>query len=537
MATILNKPKLEEKQKVATEKPTFGGAQAAPVPAATPATQGQQATPAKSGGFTNLSSYLQANKQAGTKIAGKIGEGVEKDVTKKKEGATTEADQFKQAVEASKGNVAQGQQFLQQITPQQAAAQAQTQPGPVNVIDTTSITSDPNLLNQFTGLRTGETQAAAQAAQQKEQQEAINAAQTLADTYGTRMQQIGSSDRYGLLREFLANPKTQYGRGLSSLDNALLQRDKTKALEGVKKGLQKEATTETKARTEGLAALGAEGEAAVKSGQQLAKDIQTQADKNIADYNKAFQEAAGSVNAERAAEQEWAKQQYKNLQEGKAIDQRFADMLGLTQGQRVGDILARGNISDYLGFGATDLSTGLQAATPEQLARMQSIYQLAGQSFTAPQQAEAALLQQNQFAGADQRLNQMYSELIDAANRGEYNIGGSATNNTAAQLATGMRDLLSNQAEAQKMYDLLSRHQSGQIKHGTPEYQQLLQYQRVLSDAAKINPNTDTWAQEQMFMRMLDNLSKQGYYNTVAIRDPSDTRSMDDILNLGRNRG
>ena len=80
MATIINKNVKNGEKQEAPQKPMLGTPQAA----SAPASQGQQVAPKTGGGFTNLSSYLSANKQAGGQIASKIGEGIQKEVSEKK---------------------------------------------------------------------------------------------------------------------------------------------------------------------------------------------------------------------------------------------------------------------------------------------------------------------------------------------------------------------------------------------------------------------------------------------------------------------
>lgn len=115
MATIYD-PENEDKK---TEAPTSPSGQ----PLQTIATASPQSTtmaspekrPQGSGRFTNLQKYIQANQGAGQRIAGQVGQNVQKELTKEQQEAQDYYGKLGQAVQEAKGVAAQGGQFSQQL--------------------------------------------------------------------------------------------------------------------------------------------------------------------------------------------------------------------------------------------------------------------------------------------------------------------------------------------------------------------------------------------------------------------------------------
>lgn len=376
-AIVNNQTKEKEQQEEGLQKPSISltqGGGAAPTPGApapmagTPANAGVGTKPASSGRFTNLQSYLGANKGAGEKIAGVVGQGITKNLGQQKTAESKEAEQFRNAVQSAQGVNQQGQAAVGQISDPN--------------FDPNAIAGNADALKQFTDLRTGTAQQAAGEAAQKEGNEAQNALTGLQQAYGKTTQQIQDPNaRFSLLQQYLASPKTQYGRGLSSLDNALLQSDPSKSLQNMNKQITQEQKTIGKERADMLSQQQSQSQVAKEQGTKLAEDIQSKTIGNEQSMVKGLEDKIAGENAARAQKQTWANDQYKKLQSGDTanLDPAFIQMLGLKQGQRTyGTFQNMQDPSELLSMSPAQITSINQLATDQDRARYGALAQLAG---------------------------------------------------------------------------------------------------------------------------------------------------------------
>lgn len=252
-------------------------------------------------------------------------------------------------------------------------------PAPAQGFNPASITSDPALLGQYTGIRTGTTAAADQANLQAQGDRATNAAQNLADKYNTRLGQVNSNDnRFGLLKEFVGNPKTNYSSGLGSLDNAFLQADPGHTLQNLQQNLSTQQKTVVPALSKDIQNNQGQGATNVQAEKDLGAKIQDQSTKNEASYYDYLNGQMGDQNAARAQDQGWMNSQYKLLQQGNEIDPKFAQLLGLTNGERIGNTANTNSFSSLVNQGPATYTNPDQYANDQQRAYYNSLAQLAG---------------------------------------------------------------------------------------------------------------------------------------------------------------
>lgn len=495
-AIVNNQTKEKEQQEEGLQKPSIalsqgGGAAPAGQPmSGTPANAGVGAKPASSGRFTNLQSYLGANKGAGEKIAGVVGQGINKNLGQQKTAESKEAEQFRNAVQSAQGVNQQGQTSLGQVSDAN--------------FDPNVIAGNADALKQFTDLRTGTAQQAAGEAAQKEGNEAQNALTGLQQAYSKTTQQIQDPNaRFSLLQQYLASPKTQYGRGLSSLDNALLQSDPNKSLQNINKQVTQEQSTIGKQRGDLLSQQQTQAQVAKEQGSKLAEDIQAKTIGNEQSMVKGLEDKIAGANQARAAEQAWANEQYTKLNKGEAIDQKFADMLGLQSGQRSYGVFQ--NMTDagqLLNMSPAQVTSVNQLATDQDRARYGALAQLAGIDKSGYRVGDAVSI--------------------------DPSVGTRTDWNAADRLAAAQANIMGNQMNAgpyiqgslaqlqQSIPGLAAALESGTL---TPEQKSQIQSYMKSKDSAFTHSFFAPQAQSA-FDQLRNYLGNQGFYNTVNIAKP-----------------
>lgn len=375
-----------------------GGSASAPTAPAAAAPK-----PASSGRFTNIQKYLQANTGAGNKIAGQIGQKVGQQ-NEQFQKAVGETEGVKGQLEAERQRIAQAGQMAQQV--QQ---------------DPTKLVQDPNQLQAFTQLRTGQT-ATPQIQQQAQNvlgtaQSQLGKVQELAGLTGTE------GGRFELLRQALARPT--YTRGQQRLDQLLLQTEGGQALGNLQRQTAEQAAAGQQAYTgaeqainKGITDVGSQAKTAQE---QLLKTLGVMDDPTT-DVNEATG-AMGNLQQQLQAQRkqviEKSNQDVEALKQAAAKGEFTPDMLkqlGLGAGQGLYNV----NLADYIkpSF-AADAVTEQNVANPEQLARYQALAQLSGvspdylkqaQIGTAPQM-DLGVNQQNLQAALQGAQNQ-YREAV-----------------------------------------------------------------------------------------------------------------------------
>lgn len=280
MASIVNKVTGQKEEQDPNQQPISGAGSSALGANPSAPTQKQMSP----GRFTNIQQYLGANTGAGQKLAGQIGQGVEKsrkDVEKSLEATSSVRDQ----IQAEKDRIAQASGFAQQVgqDPTQLVPMSRTQweqssrnpnrltaqpvdpnsPGRYDTLDSAGFTSKGtgNLsipqtyedylaqtqptFNAFTQLRTGQT--AAGNIQQAGQQ-ALDTAQGKLATLQEQSRLAGTEPgRFQLLQQNLGRPS--YTKGQQRLDQLLVQTSGG----GVLDALQKQAALKAQQATGAIA--------------------------------------------------------------------------------------------------------------------------------------------------------------------------------------------------------------------------------------------------------------------------------------------
>lgn len=307
----------------------------------------QPMQPQGSGRFTNIGKYLQANVGAGQQIGGNIQRGIQKDIGAQQKKAEGETEAFRQGVQASQSNIQKGAGYLGQLggntaelapqpqqpplganisgqvaQPQQPSAPASTAPPAwlqvapqqkLSYEQMMQLAADQAKLQEITGFRTGATQQADIATMQAKQQTAAEAAAAANQRLAERQSQLGSApQRYGLLGEFVGKPGT-YTKGAQQLDQVFLQRDKANTLGNLIKNLNQQKATTFKGLTTGVEQLGKQAAETGSVGQQLAAALGKQTEANVKGQISDIQSMVGTVQKERAAEQERYKKFFSQL--------------------------------------------------------------------------------------------------------------------------------------------------------------------------------------------------------------------------------
>lgn len=157
---------------------------------------------ASSGRFTNVSSYLNANRDAGGKIANVVGQQLQKDVGQAQKQVEEGSNQFRSAVESEKTRLGQAQNFANQVSQ-----------------DPTQIAQNQQQLQQFQQLYTPANISAQQQEQLNQQaqqtQQRLQQAQQGVQALGTEQ------GRMSALSRSLGRPS--YTQGQQTLDQLLFQ--------------------------------------------------------------------------------------------------------------------------------------------------------------------------------------------------------------------------------------------------------------------------------------------------------------------------
>jgi hypothetical protein len=320
-------------------------------PAANPAASG---APTSSGNFSTLQKYLGANQGAGQRLAGMIGGNVNKEGNRLQTTTQREQGEVNQANQNFGKLTNQTQDFTQQLSQPTQGATGNTDAKKAYDVNSyatnlagqqaaNQIAQNQEQLQQFTGIRTGDTAKQRQQESQKQADEAMQAATKQYDVNAERQKQLRlNQGRDELLKQAL-NSQNQR-TGLRNLDNAFLTQDKTKSLDNV--------SNQLKQNVQGIQAM---RDTANMSREDVIKLRQQQDDAQQSllgrlnaiqsEYDQSLDSRMGSVNAAKDKRLAALQDQFKNLQSGGEIKSEFSDMLGLDQVARTGALDTSGDVS------------------------------------------------------------------------------------------------------------------------------------------------------------------------------------------------
>lgn len=306
---------------------------------------GGPAAPAASGNFTNLSGYLNANKDAGSRLGSNIGGKISTDVDKSVSGAQTLIGDSTKANETLGGVATQGTDYEKQLTKPADAPAEPLQAKPLTPsydvsqyqVNNTGLGAAKdiakNSLTQFRDIASGNAaKAQANAASMAAQNAGVgveNAQKTFQQKTGALNSEQG---RFGLLKDYLGNK--DYRRGLQSLDQSFLQQDKKNTLGNLNQNLK--TTYDPKLRTLGTEQATAAGQieglgtAATEASTNLSNRVKAMQD----EYTKSLDQRALDVNAGKDARNAYLNDQLVKLKSGQEIDQEFFNEVGLDRADR-----------------------------------------------------------------------------------------------------------------------------------------------------------------------------------------------------------
>jgi hypothetical protein len=303
-----------------------------------------------SGRFTNIQSYLGANRGAGQNLAQGVTNQVNKELDKNKQQANDSAASARAGIQAAQGTLNQGQQQLGQL--KTIGQNIQQNTGAQNLDNQNSLgvkefKNDPNF-NQFQQIQSG--QAINENALGIQSQNAANQAASLNQQAQNRANQAQTEQgRFDLLKQtFGGNVNPQYTQGQQRLDQLFLQKQ---GLGNLKNNLQQNVNTAKDLKNISQI-LGQDVSRVAGSEQGLMSSINQQATQNESDYLKMLESFIPEINKRRDTEFSDFENRLKNT--------------GIKQSMgRVGPVVR----TDAQGNPLPDQVSGKAVATPQGLTR------------------------------------------------------------------------------------------------------------------------------------------------------------------------
>jgi hypothetical protein len=320
---------LDEKDQNSSNAPQMGSS--APMSTVNPVVPTQNHQKQGSGRFTNIQSYLNANKGAGQQLS----QGISNQVQKKIEPIKTQANdynaQVRQGIQGAQNTLNQGQQQLGQL--KQIGTNIQGNSGSQfygqdKDLGINQFTQSPDY-SQYQKIQAGQgVNEDVLNMQQQAFQNQSNKYNQLAQDQANQVASEGG--RFGLLKQsFGGNVNPKYSSGQQRLDQVFLARQ---GLGDLRNNLQKNITS-----AKGLQAQTQETGQGVRSAQEgeksLINNINTQAGANEADYLKMLESYIPEVNKQRDQQYNDLASRYagmaaKTNQAGGLLDKQVVDKQG-----------------------------------------------------------------------------------------------------------------------------------------------------------------------------------------------------------------
>lgn len=432
-----------------------------------------------SGRFTNLQRYINANKGSGERLAGRIGQDVDKSAQNVEKSAQ-EVNNVQSQLDAEKQRIAQASGFAQQI--QQ---------------DPTQIANDQNKLQTFASLRTGDQtniNNINNAAQQ-------NIAQAQANL-GTLQQNASNvateKGRFALLQQALGRPT--YNRGQQRLDQLMVQNSGG----GVLNNLQRTAAQTAQNATKTIDTVNNN----LSTGLNDARSALTEAQKTLVDSLGGLDDATTDANEAKGAfgslQNALRERQQQFIQQNEGLktqldtgvkEDRFSpevlQMLGLQAGQALYDV----NLDEYINPNWSSGNVNEQSvATEADLARYNALAALSGTNpmYLSQQQigtAKGLELPQDQLQALKDTINSRHNTFTNLQNSYNNDLRNSQWAQETA-LARAATQAANPYEAAQAVNNLYSQYGDSLAQGRTDS---LNSYHRSLIDWAKnytaLNPN------------------------------------------------
>jgi len=339
-----------------TTAPTGAPSGSAPAASASPAN-----APKGSGRFTNIQKYIGANQGAGERLATGVGKKVDSKINPELSKSEANVSNLRAGIEAGQNKLATGNQINTQVQDTN--------------FDALGMANDANKLQQFTDYRTGSAIDEAVLKQQAlDAQNAnaagLNVAQGLNTQFGTE------GGRQELLKQTFS-PGRNYSVGQQRLDQLFLSQAAPQ-MQGIQKNIQ---TAQNQFGNYGnqLGTAATDVNTLAGDEQTLATNLQSGIKNRETDLVNAVNSTEGAVNAARLAQQQGARDQFGNLLAGKNVNSQFANLVGLTEQDKLYNTLKQdGGIDSYLKFNEANLQGADQLAQQQDRAKYDAIARLAG---------------------------------------------------------------------------------------------------------------------------------------------------------------
>lgn len=348
----------------------------------------------KGSGYTNISKVIGANQ--GNQLGSAVGNNIQQTATSAQKNLQDAQGQFQQGTQANQANTQQNQQLAQNVLND-----------PTQYVDQTGNPSNAQQGQQFQNLISGQYQGPTGLGNASQlQNQASNIAQ--------QGQALGTAGgRIGLLQQLVGNP--QYTSGQANLDSLLLGQSNDPSLQAAKR----QALTLQGQVGSAVQGAAAQGQQETNQAQQFGTALQGQLNNNITGTNQTLQQNATDAQQKNNTAYTTA---LNALQSGN-ITQQEADLLGLTQGENVYNVLngagstgnSANNAAQFLQQNPNQANVG-NTATAQQYAQMQALQKLGGQylnqnaqsaeqNFQNPSQAGTYAQQQNLIGNKDSFQN------------------------------------------------------------------------------------------------------------------------------------
>ncbi len=321
-----------------------------------------------SGRFTNLQSYINANKPAGEQLGQKVAQQVGQGIEKSQKEATTQAGQIREAIGDEKARIGEATRFQKQVEE-----------------DPTKVAADAAARQRFQQLTSGATNAGQlQSQAETTQAQASNQYQQM----GQKIAGLGTeAGRFNALKETIRQPG--YSTGQQRLDQLFLQTANPQALAQQQQALQSklgQAQTGLQEAYQGEQGIAKEfagdtglASQARKAQQALTGALSGQTEKFMTEQGKEAQALSGQNAASNAALNQFFTNGYGTLSDKqKAIIDPMLQSGALSAGTRTYNVLQSPDAyKQYMTQGRADL-TSADVVNAQELQRIQALQQLSG---------------------------------------------------------------------------------------------------------------------------------------------------------------
>lgn len=302
-----------------------------------PSTSG---TPTSSGGYSTLQKYLQANQNAGQRVAGQVGATVNKEATNLQNTAQRELSESDQANKEFGNVTTQTTGFTQSLN-QPGTGTSNTGEKLYDVNQYKANLSGQqaaadiakNNLSAFRNIATGVTGTEAQQKSQAEAEQAVQQTMKAYDTNKQRQQDLASFGGRNQLIQQSLNTQNQR-QGLQNLDAAFMSQDKNKTVDTIRQNLQQ--STKGLVSQQDLANTQRSDITGLTEAQRAAElGLNTRLTDMDKEYGDVLAQRKAEVDAIKDARMAKLNEKYKRFQETGEIDQDLYDALQLSNAQDV----------------------------------------------------------------------------------------------------------------------------------------------------------------------------------------------------------